>query len=111
MAANSRYPPVDPGFGGQHFIAGSVDKVARLRARLGARRLDHVEIEVDGGVTADNIAALAEAGMTIAVAGSSIFNPSSTVADNIAALRSASRRPSHAAAAGRREPRRRSGAR
>jgi ribulose-phosphate 3-epimerase len=79
---------VNPGFGGQKFIASSVDKVARLRAMLVARGLEHVEIEVDGGVAADNVAALAEAGMTIAVAGSSVFNPRASVADSLSLLRS-----------------------
>jgi ribulose-phosphate 3-epimerase len=80
---------VDPGFGGQAFISGTIDKVARLRAELRRRRLDHVEIEVDGGVGPENIAALAEAGMTIAVAGTSVFDPRAPVAANIRALRAA----------------------
>ena len=62
---------VNPGFGGQKFITSSIDKVRRLRRTLRERDLDRIDIEVDGGVSADNIAALAEAGMTIAVAGSS----------------------------------------
>ena len=80
---------VDPGFGGQAFISGTIDKVARLRAELRRRRLDHVEIEVDGGVGPENIAALAEAGMTIAVAGTSVFDPHAPVATNIRSLRAA----------------------
>jgi len=80
---------VDPGFGGQAFIAGTIDKVARLRAELRRRRLDRVEIEVDGGVGAENIAALAEAGMTIAVCGTSVFDPHAPVATNIRSLRAA----------------------
>ena len=79
---------VNPGFGGQKFIASSIDKVARLRAMLVARGLDRVDIEVDGGVSADNIAALAEAGMTIAVAGSTVFNARATVAESVSLLRS-----------------------
>lgn len=79
---------VNPGFGGQKFIASSIDKVARLRRTLRERGLDHVEIEVDGGVSADNIAALAEAGMTIAVAGSTVFNAKASVADSVSLLRS-----------------------
>ena len=80
---------VDPGFGGQAFISGTIDKVARLRAELRRRRLDHVEIEVDGGVGPENIAALEEAGMTIAVAGTSVFDPHAPVATNIRSLRAA----------------------
>src|SRR5690606_2338686 len=79
---------VNPGFGGQKFIASSVDKVRRLRAMLVERGLDHVEIEVDGGVGPDNIAELAAAGMTIAVAGSSVFNQRASVTDNVSLLRS-----------------------
>jgi len=79
---------VNPGFGGQKFIASSVDKVRRLRRRLVERGLGRVEIEVDGGVGPDNIAALAEAGMTIAVAGSSVFNPRAPVAESVSLLRS-----------------------
>jgi ribulose-phosphate 3-epimerase len=79
---------VDPGFGGQKFIAATVDKVARLRARLRERGLDRVDIEVDGGVSADNIAVLADAGMTIAVAGSTVFNAHASVADSVDLLRS-----------------------
>jgi ribulose-phosphate 3-epimerase len=79
---------VNPGFGGQKFIPSSIDKVARLRAMLIARELDRIDIEVDGGVSADNIAPLAEAGMTIAVAGSTVFNARATVADSVSLLRS-----------------------
>ena len=60
--------------GGQAFIPGTVGKVARLQAKLVRRGLEHVEIEVDGGVEAENIRALADAGMTIAVAGTSVFD-------------------------------------
>ena len=80
---------VDPGFGGQAFIAASVDKVARLRAELVRRGLERVAIEVDGGVGADNIAALAAAGMTIAVAGTAVFDARGSIAANITTLRAA----------------------
>ena len=49
---------VDPGFGGQKFIAATTDKVARLHKILCDRGLERVEIEVDGGVTETNIAEL-----------------------------------------------------
>ena len=77
---------VNPGFGGQAFIEGAVDKVRRLaqmRAGTGSRAL----IEVDGGVTPDNAAALAAAGADVLVAGSAVFRGS--VADNVAAFRRA----------------------
>ncbi len=80
---------VDPGFGGQAFIAGTIDKVSRLRAELVRRGLEHVKIEVDGGVGPENIRALADAGMTIAVAGTSVFDPRAPVAANVGVLRAA----------------------
>jgi ribulose-phosphate 3-epimerase len=80
---------VDPGFGGQKFIASAIDKVARLRKILVERGLDRIEIEVDGGVAAGNIADLARAGMTIAVAGTSVFNAHKSIADSIGVLRTA----------------------
>ncbi len=64
---------VNPGFGGQKFIPYSLDKIVRLKemaTRIGRNDLD---IEVDGGVTSANVKALAEAGVTIAVAGSAVF--------------------------------------
>ncbi|HEX6324818.1 MAG TPA: ribulose-phosphate 3-epimerase [Vicinamibacterales bacterium] len=63
---------VNPGFGGQAFIAGSYDKVRRVRALLDARG-STANIEVDGGVDEGNAAALVEAGADILVAGASIF--------------------------------------
>jgi ribulose-phosphate 3-epimerase len=84
---------VDPGFGGQPFITASVDKVARLRAELARRGLERVAIEVDGGVGEENIAALAAAGMTIAVAGTAVFDGDRAIAANIATLRAACAAP------------------
>jgi ribulose-phosphate 3-epimerase len=80
---------VDPGFGGQKFIAATVDKVARLREMLVRRGLERVEIEVDGGVGEANIAELARAGMTIAVAGTSVFSDRKSVTESIRVLRTA----------------------
>ncbi len=84
---------VNPGFGGQAFITGAVGKVSRLRATLNARGLGHVAIEVDGGITVANIEALAAAGTTVAVAGSSVFGGGCAVAANLAALRAAADQP------------------
>jgi len=64
---------VNPGFGGQSFISGALDKIKRLRQMLRERGLDHVEIEIDGGVKLDNIAEVAEAGVDIFVSGSGIY--------------------------------------
>ncbi len=60
---------VDPGFGGQSFIAGSLEKVARARELLPAE----VALEIDGGVTELNARDLVEAGANLLVAGSSVF--------------------------------------
>jgi ribulose-phosphate 3-epimerase len=63
---------VNPGFGGQSFIARSLAKVAEARTRLAEARSSAV-IEVDGGVDRTNAAALVAAGASILVAGASIF--------------------------------------
>jgi ribulose-phosphate 3-epimerase len=76
---------VNPGFGGQSFMPSQVDKVRRLRDLIGDRL---VEIEVDGGVNADNIGSLVEAGADVIVAGSAVFNGDDYNA-TIAALRDA----------------------
>ena len=64
---------VEPGFGGQKFISYSLDKIRRLKDMAKAMHREDLDIEVDGGVTPDNILALGEAGVTISVAGSSVF--------------------------------------
>ncbi len=76
---------VNPGFGGQEFIASGLDKIAALRREIDRRGLS-VELEVDGGVKPDNIAAVAAAGAEVFVAGSAVFN-SPDYAATIAALR------------------------
>ena len=63
---------VNPGFGGQTFLPASLDKIRRLKRTLDERGL-RVDIEVDGGVDASNIRALAQAGAAIFVAGSAVF--------------------------------------
>src|SRR5262249_42758642 len=80
---------VNPGFGGQHFIQGSLEKIARLRTMLAQRSLNNVAIEVDGGINPDTIAAVARAGATIAVAGTAVFNSQAPVAVNLQALQDA----------------------
>ena len=60
---------VDPGFGGQRFIASSLDKLRRARAYLPAA----VALQVDGGVSLDNAAALVAAGANLLVAGNSVY--------------------------------------
>jgi ribulose-phosphate 3-epimerase len=64
---------VNPGFGGQKFIPGSVQKIQDLKKMITERNLE-VDIEVDGGVTPDNVATLVRAGADIFVAGSAVFH-------------------------------------
>ena len=78
---------VNPGFGGQAFIPGVLPKVTEVRRRVAALGRD-IRIEVDGGIKADNIAAVARAGADTFVAGSAIFN-SPDYAATISAMRKA----------------------
>lgn len=73
---------VNPGFGGQKFIAQTYDKVRRL-ANMREQSQSDFLIEIDGGVTSDNAAALKEAGADVLVAGSFVFrsqDPTQTIA-------------------------------
>jgi ribulose-phosphate 3-epimerase len=63
---------VNPGFGGQSFIASALAKIAEARKRIDASGRD-IWLEVDGGVKAENIAAIARAGADTFVAGSAVF--------------------------------------
>ena len=64
---------VNPGYGGQAYIDGMDQKIRDLRKIAEDRGLD-LDIQVDGGVTADNIAHIKECGANIFVAGSAVFN-------------------------------------
>ncbi|MEN9760621.1 MAG: D-ribulose-5-phosphate 3-epimerase [Pseudomonadota bacterium] len=67
---------VNPGFGGQQFIESSLDKLRQVRARIDAHVAaggQPILLEIDGGVKADNIAAIAQAGADTFVAGSAVF--------------------------------------
>ena len=75
------------GFGGQKFIYESIDRVAELRAEIERRGADAI-IEIDGGINAGNAAAVREAGVNLAVAGSSVFGAPDPAAA-ISALRGA----------------------
>jgi ribulose-phosphate 3-epimerase len=78
---------VNPGFGGQRFIPGAVEKIARLRAMAAGRPID---IEVDGGVTPDNAGEIVRAGANVLVAGSAVFKGGpAAYKSNIAAIRGA----------------------
>jgi ribulose-phosphate 3-epimerase len=79
---------VNPGFGGQHFITGALERLRTLR--LWREELNRqCLIEVDGGVGEMNAAEVAAAGADVLVAGSAVFNERASVASNIAALRRA----------------------
>ncbi|HEV7684611.1 MAG TPA: ribulose-phosphate 3-epimerase [Pyrinomonadaceae bacterium] len=73
---------VNPGFGGQKFIANALDKLRRLRRMIGERQLP-TRLEIDGGIDLENIASVVAAGAEIIVAGSAIFG----AADPEAAVR------------------------
>jgi ribulose-phosphate 3-epimerase len=79
---------VNPGFGGQAFIPAMVEKIARVRAMIGARP---IHLEVDGGVTPDTAGACAKAGADVLVAGNAVFK-GGTYRQNIAAIGAAAAR-------------------
>ena len=67
---------VNPGFGGQQFIASALPKIAQVRARIDAHRAaggQEIWLEVDGGIKVDNIGAVTAAGADTIVAGSAVF--------------------------------------
>lgn len=90
---------VNPGFGGQKFIASQIDKIRRLRTLIGDRE---IHIEIDGGVDPGTAPLVAEAGADVLVAGSAVFrggsarNPAPYGA-NIAAIRAAAEQARRAA--------------
>ena len=63
---------VNPGFGGQKFIESAIGKLQRLRKEIDSRKLA-VELEVDGGVKLDNVRRVIDAGASVVVAGSAVF--------------------------------------
>ena len=77
---------VNPGFGGQAFIEGSVDKIKRMRSLLDSRGIS-TDIEVDGGISADTADRVALAGANVLVAGSAVFNEKTTVSEAITRIR------------------------
>jgi ribulose-phosphate 3-epimerase len=79
---------VNPGFGGQSFIPEALTKLRQAKALIGGRDID---LEVDGGVSADNAQAIVEAGANVLVAGSSVYggNDPATYAPRISAIRQA----------------------
>ena len=83
---------VNPGFGGQSFISNVEAKIRRLRTAIDAQVAAggrEVQLQIDGGVKAHNIAMLDEWGITNAVVGSGLFNDSASLSDNLAVINSA----------------------
>ena len=64
---------VFPGFGGQSFIPHSLDKIRETKEMLKKKGLDNVDIEVDGGISLENVREVLDAGANVIVAGSSVF--------------------------------------
>ncbi len=79
---------VNPGFGGQAFISSVIDKVRQVKALVGNRPID---IEIDGGVTAETAPLVVGAGANVLVAGSAVFKGGTQMAyaENIRAIRNA----------------------
>ena len=70
---------VNPGFGGQSFIPYTLEKIKQLRKMIDERGLQ-VKIEIDGGVTLDNAAAILAAGADVLVAGNTVFKSADPIA-------------------------------
>lgn len=77
---------VNPGFGGQSFIEGMVDKIVRLRRMLDERNLK-VELEVDGGISAKTAPVVVKAGARVLVAGSAVFNKKESVKEALGRIK------------------------
>jgi len=81
---------VNPGFGGQSFIAETLSKIGRVRVMLD--ELDsHAELEVDGGIDSRTAPLVVGAGADVLVAGSAIFSSAEGIAGAVARLRTAAR--------------------
>jgi ribulose-phosphate 3-epimerase len=70
---------VNPGFGGQSFIPGTIQRIKQLKQEIIERRLD-VKIEIDGGVTLENARAILTAGADVLVAGNTVFKSPDPIA-------------------------------
>ena len=77
---------VEPGYGGQKYIPASTHRIARLRQMLD-RIGSQAELEVDGGVNVDTICEVRDAGASIVVVGSAVFNDAHSVAESVKNLR------------------------
>jgi ribulose-phosphate 3-epimerase len=79
---------VNPGFGGQTFIPETLPRIANMRKILDDRKLS-AELEVDGGITADNATDIVKAGATVLVAGNSVFRAKEGISQALQRLREA----------------------
>ena len=79
---------VNPGFGGQSFIRATLPKIADMRRILDHRKLS-VELEVDGGINADNAREIVKAGADVLVAGNSVFRAKEGISRALQRLREA----------------------
>jgi ribulose-phosphate 3-epimerase len=71
---------VNPGFGGQSFIANTLDKARKLNEMIGKKNNNKVFVEMDGGIGIDNIKSVGESGVNVFVCGNSIFGSSDPAA-------------------------------
>lgn len=71
---------VEPGFGGQRYIEYCTDKIRKVRSMITQKGLQ-VDVQVDGGITVDNVHVVLEAGANVVVAGSAVFKNS--IRDNV----------------------------
>jgi ribulose-phosphate 3-epimerase len=85
---------VNPGFGGQAFLPSQLGKIRAIRKMIGARP---IHLEVDGGINAETVPLVVEAGANAIVAGNGVFK-GGTYKENIAAIRAAALRARAAAA-------------
>jgi ribulose-phosphate 3-epimerase len=80
---------VNPGFGGQKYIPRSTGRISRIKQMIIDQGLENIEIEVDGGINPSTAGEAVQAGATVLIAGSAIFNKKKKIADNINMLRKA----------------------
>ncbi|MGZ8415846.1 MAG: ribulose-phosphate 3-epimerase [Methyloceanibacter sp.] len=85
---------VNPGFGGQAFLPSQLGKISAIRKMIGARP---IHLEVDGGINAETVPLVVEAGANVIVAGNGVFK-GGAYKENIAAIRAAALRARAAAA-------------
>jgi ribulose-phosphate 3-epimerase len=79
---------VNPGFGGQRYLASMEPKISAVREMIeAAGRADHIDVEVDGGIGPDTVARAARAGANVLVAGSALFRDPDGLAHAVTELR------------------------